>query len=396
MTSSASNGENKSLFERVEHPEGELPEDYPEGLMVDVPPEARQGLAKIGEEFARAEVEVLRNTIVRMRPIYAGRAAYVSSTPAVQSEFWRRVFAGAPNHVDSYVLPSDAEILGQSLRTMTVERFEVDENGAGEPRSVRLILEFDPEENKWFNGDKIVKDFYWRKEVKKTKNGNRLSWEGLVSSPVRIPWKEGMDPTKGLLDAACDLADAEEKAKAGDAKLSLEKRKALPAFETLVQKVSKLQVDEEGGDSDEDGEEPMTVQSPAGMSFFALFGYRGKDLTAEESKAAAKSDNERFEKMLKGEEVDLSDDEDDDEDFYDDEWLEDAEIFPDGEELATAICDDLWPNAHKYYEQSFDVADDFDSDMDLADLVGLHGEDDDDEEGGEDDEEAPPRKKART
>lgn len=292
-----------------------------------------------------------------MRPIYERRAAFVSSTPAVQAEFWRRVFAAAPGHIDSYVLPSDAAILGQSLRNLTVERFEVDEKGAGEPRSVRFTFEFDPDENSWFEGNKIVKDFHWRKDVKKTKNGKRMSWEGLVSMPVRIPWKEGKDPTGGLLDAACDLADAEEKAKSGESKLSVEKRKSLEAYEKLVEKVAKLEADEEGAEA-EDGEDPMTVQSPAGMSFFAWFGYRGRDVTVEESKAAEKSDDERYEKMTKGEDVDLSDDEDDFEEdqFDDDDGLDDAEIFPDGEELAAGISDDLYPNAQKYYGKFVFVA----------------------------------------
>lgn len=52
MTSS--NGENKSLFDRVEMPEG-VGEDL---MLPEVPAEARQGLAKLGEEFARAEVEI--------------------------------------------------------------------------------------------------------------------------------------------------------------------------------------------------------------------------------------------------------------------------------------------------------------------------------------------------
>ena len=56
-----------------------------------------------------------------------------------------------------------------------------------------------------------VKDFYWRKQIIRTSKGKRRTWEGLVSEPVRINWKKDMDLTKGLLGAACDLADAEKK-----------------------------------------------------------------------------------------------------------------------------------------------------------------------------------------
>ena len=41
-----------------------------------------------------------------------------------------------------------------------------------------------------------------------------------------------------------------------------------------------------------------------------------------------------------------SDDEDEDDD---EDGLEDAEIFPDGDDLAVAIAEDLWPDALRYY-----------------------------------------------
>jgi len=86
----------------------------------------------------------------------------------------------------------------------------VSEQGEGEPRSVRFVFEFDNgDDNEWFEDGKIAKEFYWRKEITRSTGGKTHTWEGLVSEPVRIKWKEGMDPTKGLLDAACDLADAE-------------------------------------------------------------------------------------------------------------------------------------------------------------------------------------------
>lgn len=51
MTSSTSNGQNKSLLERVEMP------DFVGGVGPEVPEEARQGLARLNEEFDRAEIE---------------------------------------------------------------------------------------------------------------------------------------------------------------------------------------------------------------------------------------------------------------------------------------------------------------------------------------------------
>lgn len=266
----------------------------------------------------------------------------------MQSDFWVRVFSNAPAEIDEYILPSDAAALGSALKNLTVERFEVDANGQGEPRSVRLTFEFRTgEENPFFENEKLVKDFYWRKQVVKTAKGKRRVWEGLVSEPVRINWKKDMDLTKGLLDAACDLADAEKKAGVGA------QRTKLPEYEALVKKVAEVEAAALAGDEDEDDddEDVLGGNSPAGVSFFALFGYRGRDVTAEQAQAAAKEDEERWAKIQKGEEVeddvDEDDDEDDDEEDVDD--LEDAEIFPDGEELAIAIADDLWPSALKYY-----------------------------------------------
>lgn len=286
---------------------------------------------------------LVRQSVPILRPLYEKRNQIIS-TPDVQSDFWVRVFSNAPNEIDEYILPSDAAALG-CLKNLTVERFEVDEKGQGEPRSVRFTFEFRTgEENPYFENAKLVKDFYWRKQVTKTSKGKKRTWEGLVSEPVRINWKKDMDLTKGLLDAACDLADAEKKGK--------KDRKQLSEYEKLVEKVGEVEAQalNIGGDDDEEDEDPMAGHSPAGVSFFAWFGYRGRDVSAEQSKEAEKADEERWAKIAKGEEVE---DDDDDEDDEDDEEpadeLEDAEIFSDGEDLAIAIAEDLWPSALKYY-----------------------------------------------
>jgi hypothetical protein len=292
----------------------------------------------------------VRKSVLRYAPIYKKREEVIS-LPSVKPDFWARVFSSAPPEVDEYVLDSDAEILGEALKGLTVERFEVDAEGNGEPRSVRFSFEFDPEENSYFDNAKLVKEFYWRKQIIKTSSGKRRVWEGLVSDPVRINWKKDQDPTNGLLDAACDLFDAEKKG--GD-------RKKLPEYEALVKKLELIEAENMKDDDDEDVKMPEDDddddESHAGVSFFAFFGYRGRDISAEQNKEAVKEDEERFAKMSKGEEVDDEDDDEDDEDedlelLVDD--LEDAEIFTDGEELAIALAEDIWPNALKYYGMSY-------------------------------------------
>lgn len=293
----------------------------------------------------------MRQSVALFAPAFKKREEIIA-LPSVKPDFWARVFSCAPAEVDEYILDDDAAIIGEGLKGLTVERFEVDAQGKGEPRSLRFTFEFDPEENSYFDNAKLVKEFYRRKQVIKTSSGKRRVWEGLVSDPVRINWKEAeLDPTKGLLDAACDLFDAEKKG--GD-------RKSLPEYEALVKKLELLEIEGMKDDVDMDGEEAELSddedESPAGVSFFSFFGYRGRAVTAEQNKEAVKEDEERWVKISNGEEVpeeDEDDEDDEDEDFellVDD--LEDAEIFTDGEELAVVLAEDLWANALKYYGMS--------------------------------------------
>lgn len=356
----------------------------------------------------------MRRSVPLLRPIYEKRNAVIASSELQESDFWPRVFANAPGEIDHYILPSDAAIIGECLKNLTVERFEVDENGQGEPRSVRFTFEFTTgEENRYFENAKLVKDFYWRQEVTKSAKGKRRTWEGLVSEPVRINWKEGMDPTKGLLDAACDLAEAEKKKEGED-------RKTLPEYEKLVKKVAEAEADAvTGGEGEEADDDDLIGSSPAGVSFFAFFGYRGKDVSAEKSKEAEKEEEERWAKIAKGEKVDDEDedeDDDDDDEFddFDEDDLEDAEIFPDGEDLAIAIAEDLWPGALKYYGefckftwlcdpnltlnvvQSYELGDELDEDFDIDEMEeDEFDEDAENDEENDEEEEERPRKKAR-
>jgi hypothetical protein len=244
------------------------------------------------------------------------------------------------------------------LKTVLVERIEVDEKtGQGEPRSVRFTFEFasgsdsdGDDVNTYFTNEKLVKDFYWRKRVTKSPKGKRRIWEGYVSTPVRIHWKEGQDLTNGLLDAACDLYEAEQKNNSID-------RASLPEYEKLVKMIEDVDADIAEADEDGDGDEDMddfnlSSRSPARMSFFAWFGYRGPNVTAVQSREAVKEEAERWSKIARGEKVeeeeeyyDDEDDDDDDEDYEPNE----AELFPDGEDLAIDIAEELWPNVLKFY-----------------------------------------------
>jgi hypothetical protein len=349
--------EDQSLLERIEAP--------------SIPESAMKQIAILEEQFARAEVEqsmlylpifvnllaalqppgiplesnnefmltknLVRNTVKLTQPLINKRAEIIKM-PEVQAEFWMRVFASAPPEIDEYILSDDATVLGDALTNMTVERFELDAQGNGEPRSLRFIFEFKTgEENPFFTNDKLVKDFYWRQEVTKSSSGRTRTWEGLVSEPVRINWKKDKDLTRGLLDAACDLWEAEKK-KGGD-------RKELPEFAALVNKIEEAAEAEEAAENDDDEDMP----SPVGMSFFGFFGYRGRDVSAAQSKEAAKEIEARWAKVQKGEDITEGGDSDDEDEDDDEDGLEVAEIFPDGDDLAVAIAEDLWPDALRYY-----------------------------------------------
>ncbi|KAL2862568.1 histone chaperone napB [Aspergillus lucknowensis] len=336
-----------------------------------IPQEVAKDISLLEQQFIRAEVEQLRQSVLSFRPLFEKRAKIIAH-PEVASNFWLRVLSNAPADIDEYISSSDAAILGSALKSLNVERFELDEKGQGEPRSIRFTFEFATgDANPFFENEKLVKEFYWRKQVLTTPSGKKRTWDGLVSEPVRINWKKDMDITKGLLDAACDLFEAEKKG--GD-------RKELPEAKNLVGKLAEVEALEEE-EEDEDDEYPS--QTP-GSSFFNFFGYRGSDVTAEHSATATKEENERFEKILKGENVE--DDEADDDEEVDDDF-DTFEVFPDGGELAIALAEDLWPNALKYYVQSFEEVPDFDED-DLEE-----GDESDDE--NDEDEASRPRKKTK-
>lgn len=295
----------------------------------------------------------MRKQIPALRPLYAKRNELAASKELQEADFWPRVFANAPQEVDEYILATDAAVIGQCLRNLTVERFEVDDQGnGGDPRSVRFVFEFaSGDENPYFSNTKLVKEFYYHKSVTKTEKGKRRVWDGYVSAPVRINWKKDQDLTKGLLDATCDLYEAEQK----DTKVN---RVKLPEYEKLVKKLEQVEAEAFAGDEDDEADDDsgLAASSPAGVSFFAWFGFRGGNATAEQSVAAEKEELERWQKIEKGEKVEDDDDDDDEEDEdedddYDEEEdsLEAAEVFPDGEEVAIALAEELWPNALKLY-----------------------------------------------
>lgn len=264
-----------------------------------------------------------------MAPLYINRQKTISQIP----NFWPLVLEQAPPDIDQYIQPSDSALLLSSLTSLSVSRFEIEstEEGAdisgGDPRSVAIRFEFS--ENEYFT-DKVLEKRFW---YRKAKDG----WAGLVSEPVPITWKKGKDLTGGLLDMVVKAWEEEQKLAQQNDGNSKRPNNELSAEQKLLKK----KIDSTG---------------MGGLSFFAWFGFIGRKISAEESKEAAAKEEEmrKARKAIKdGKGADKdndSDSESEDEDDDEDIGME-LEIFPDGDELAIAISEDLWPGAIKYFSK---------------------------------------------
>lgn len=300
-------------------------------------PISYEDLAEIEREFDDVETEIIRQQVSLTRPLYIRRNKTISQIP----NFWALVLEQAPPDIDQYIQPSDSALLLSSLTSLHVSHFELEDSttaSGGDPRSVSITWTFSS--NEYFEDEKLVKKFWYRKSLG--------GWSGLVSEPVRIHWKKGKDLTGGLLDMVCDTWDEEQKNKSsGDDE---KKAKNMTAQQRALEK-------------------KMANTSMGGLSFFAWFGFIGRRISEEESEEANARELTRREARKKGKKVTEPED---DEDEEDEELGMSLEIFPDGDELAIAITEDLWPGAIKYFtaaqEQDALSDADFESDDDEDEL----------------------------
>ena len=225
----------------------------------------------------------------------------------------------APPDIDQYIQPSDSALLLSSLTSVEVEHFEI--NG-GDPRSVAIRFGFAP--NEYFADATLEKRFWYRHA--------RDGWAGLVSEPVAIEWKKDRDLTGGLLGMV-RAAWEKEREGGGNREGKDAKKKGM----SEEQKALRKKIENTG---------------MGGLSFFAWFGFIGRRVSAEESAEVARAERERREKKLPLQ-IDGGEDEDEDEDEDSEEEIGmSLEIFPDGDDLAVAITEDLWPGAIKYFSAS--------------------------------------------
>lgn len=282
----------------------------------------------------------VRQNYILTRSIFADRAKLIEKIP----HFWAIVFDEATEEIDRFIQPCDTDALN-TLQTLHVSRFDIsfDTPGVGEPRSVRLTFTFG--ENSWFEDRVLEKTFWYRL--------SRTGYTGLVSEPVRIRWKEGKDLTEGLLDESCRLFEIETDIKKFE-------RHPEPGHDT-TQKLNELKALRHA--LVEKLEHRLKGTQQDAISFFAWFGYRGRNVSAEESAGVVQTEIQRRKHRKSRNENGSADNV-----MIDDHEAESAaskvplvidtseldhEIFPAGEELAVAISDDLYPGAIKYFSQLF-------------------------------------------
>ncbi|PNS21089.1 hypothetical protein CAC42_3427 [Sphaceloma murrayae] len=306
----------------------------------EVAPVTYEELAEIEREFDDLDTEIIRKQYHLSKDAYARRKAVLSKIP----KFWPLVLEAAPPEIDRYIQPTDSEIFAECLTGIEVDRFELagdtsrDTGGtAGDPRSISIAFEFS--ENQWFTDKALVKQFWWRRASD--------GWAGLVSEPVRVHWKKGKDPTKGLMEGAVKLWEARQSA--GDMR-----KRDIPEFDAMA-KITETW----NGDN---------------TSFFTWFAFVSSRrwVSAEESAAAVKAEAHRRNGVK--EDSDKPQDELPEEDQLEGQ----VEAHEDGDGLATVIAEDLWPGAIRYFTQAQENAE-------LSD-DSFEEDDDDDDTGDEEDQ----------
>ncbi|TGJ81979.1 hypothetical protein E0Z10_g6795 [Xylaria hypoxylon] len=317
-------------------------------------------LAELERQFEDVDTEIIRQQHALTKALYEKREKLVADIP----NFWPLVIEQAPPDVDQYIQPSDSAVLLSSLDSVSVSHFEIENDGKGDPRSLSIKLEFS--ENEYFEDKVLEKKFWYRR--------SNDGYGGLVSEPVPIKWKAGKDITQGLLDLAVKVWEHDKKGRANGA--SNGKKTTKSKNWTADQKALREKIDAYG---------------LGGVSFFCWFGYRGEDISAEESAIAIENDKKSRAEGTASEPKGAEEDEEEDDNDDEEEDPLALEIFPDGDDLAVAFSEDLWPSALKYFAQAqeADAISDFDFEDDDEEM------NEDDGENEDDGDEAPPLKKVK-
>ncbi|PMD57960.1 uncharacterized protein K444DRAFT_533048 [Hyaloscypha bicolor E] len=300
-------------------------------------PVSYEDLADIERDFDDAETDIIRKQVLLTAPLYSRRSKTISQIP----NFWPLVLEQAPPDIDQYIQPSDSALLLSSLLNLSVSHFEVDLD----PRSVSIRFEF--AENEYFD-DKVLEKKFWHRR-------SRDGWSGLVSEPVGIKWKTDRDLTGGLLDMVVKAWEADKSTSTTSQSNSNGAGNSSRGL-TPEQKALKKKIENTG---------------MGGLSFFAWFGFIGRHRKSRSRSSSRTPSSDEDEESVGEDDVGMS-----------------LEIFPDGDDLAVAFTEDLWPGAIKYFTQAQEQDALSDADFESDDDEGL----DEPAEDSEDEDERPAKK----
>jgi len=92
-----------------------------------------------------------------LKSLYAKRHSLLDRLP----DFWPTVFGNGPEEVQQFLSSSDLPLIS-SLKSFAVERYQIESETTGEPRSVRFTFEF--AENEFFTNKTITKTYFYQNE----------------------------------------------------------------------------------------------------------------------------------------------------------------------------------------------------------------------------------------
>ncbi|KAF8540369.1 hypothetical protein BDD12DRAFT_699141, partial [Trichophaea hybrida] len=108
-------------------------------------------LAALEKDFEKVDLEILRETTLRQRPLFEKRDVITNAIPG----FWPHVLedASGPTGFDEYVTPEDAEVLTH-VTEIKVARPNAEK---GDPRDIEIVFKI--KENDFMPAQTITKLF---------------------------------------------------------------------------------------------------------------------------------------------------------------------------------------------------------------------------------------------
>ncbi|KAK9325646.1 hypothetical protein V1517DRAFT_313944 [Lipomyces orientalis] len=146
-----------------------------------------QDLSKLERDFEIAELDILRYSTQKLKPLYDRRREIVEKL----EKFWGIALEQMGDDIDQYITPQDAELF-EYLSSIDVDRDETD------PRTFTLTFRF--KENPFLEDSTISKSFTYidKKDDNEEEDSEDITDAGRIrykSSKVNIKWKKDNDLT---------------------------------------------------------------------------------------------------------------------------------------------------------------------------------------------------------